>query len=123
MLTNRTLKALERQIAVQRRRGDDFKTKLLQAKHQIVLMRRKLDERFCEGSAQTMAAVYKALPTDDAAIALSQLMMASRVKKPPFNLSPEVEEAARREAIAVLQASGFDFDGDSPAVFVQEYQL
>ncbi|MGD0075355.1 MAG: hypothetical protein ABSD31_13600 [Candidatus Binataceae bacterium] len=95
----------------------------MKAKRDIVVERRKIAEAYCQGSAETMSAVYRALPTDDAAIALSQLMMANRTKKPPFNLSPEVEEAARREAIAVLQEAGFDFDGDGSNELMKEIAL
>ena len=49
-----------------------------------------------------MAAVYAALPTDEVTIWLSQAMMASRKKKPPFGLSPEIEAAARADAAAIL---------------------
>ncbi len=121
MTTNRTLKALERNIAVQRRRGDAFKAKLLKAKHQIVLERRKIDEAYCRGSAETMGGVYAALPSDEVAIWLSQAMMASRKKKPPFGLSPEIEAAARADAAAVLGKYGVSIDG--PEDIIKEIAL
>ncbi len=123
LITNRKLKALEAQQAREQARGDRFKAMLAKAKHELVVERRKLDENFCRGSAVTMAAVYAALPTDAAAIALSQLMMASRKKLPPFGLSAETEETVRAETVELLRKAGLDFDGEGPAEIVKEFQL
>ncbi len=113
---------LRRELAG-RKRAEYFKAQIEKLRRELAAERRKLAENFCRGSAETMAAVYASLPTDDAALALSQLMMASHKKKPPFKLSASVEAAARREAIEVLRKAGLDFDGDGPDVFVRDMAL
>ncbi len=113
---------LRRELAG-RERAEHYKEQVEKLRRELAAERRKLDENFCRGSAETMTAVYASLPTDDAALALSQLMMASHKKKPPFRLSPAVEAAARREAIEVLRKVGLDFDGEGPDEIVREMAL
>jgi hypothetical protein len=120
-MTLRKERAYLAQIAAKQRRGDRFKAQVHKLKREIVVERRKIAEAYCKGSAETMSSVYAALPSDEVAIWLSQAMMLSRKKKPPFGLSPEIEAAARADAAAILGKYGVSIDG--PDDIIKEIAL
>jgi hypothetical protein len=94
-------------ITRQRRRADHFKLRLAVATKEIAALRRELREvhhdRFVEGSARTMAAVYRSID-DIMGMWLGQKMLSCRTKTPPFHLPTATEQIVRREIAALLKA-------------------
>lgn len=115
------LRRAESRANTEHKRAEKFKERLQKLSHELTAARRAIPEQFARGSAETMASVYACLPSDEVAMWLSQRMMASRKRKPPFGLSAEVEEAVRRETAAVLSKCGLDQDG--PDDIVRMFQL
>lgn len=100
----------------QRKRADSFKAKFTAATHELAAARKQIRLQFARGSAETMAAVYAAMPTDEVAVWIGQRLLASRSRKPPFKLSPEAEESAVRETAAILARCGLDEYGPTDIV-------
>lgn len=71
---------------------------------------------FARGSAETMVAIYAAMPSDEIAQWISQRVMAGRVRRPPFNLSPDLEASAVAETQAILAKVGLDTFGPDDIV-------
>jgi hypothetical protein len=98
-------------------RAAHFKRKSLELQREVNALNRELrDARnrfYAEGSAETLAALYRKLGDDDLLTWFSDKYMGRTVRKPPFHLHPEVEARVRRETEDLLRRMGIKSRGPS----------